>query len=197
MHPGPLLSANRAPFGYTGGVEFEQLIETRYSVRGYRPDPIPEPLLQQVLRAGILAPTAANRQPFRILVLETESRRAELRTVYHREWFTEAPLILVVVAVLEEAWVRRFDALNHYLVDAAIVMDHMVLAAADVGLGTCWICAFDPHAARTVLALPPGTEPVAMSPLGYARDDGPPPAKSRRPPRELVFRNEWGRSERE
>ena len=129
-------------------MNFAELIRQRYSVRAYKPAPVPDDLLAQVLEAGRLAPTAANKQPFRVIVIHTKGREAELRRIYHRDWFTQAPLILCVCTVRAEAWKRAmYDGKSHADVDAAIVMDHMVLAAADLGLGTCWIAAFDPAAA--------------------------------------------------
>ena len=73
-------------------MEYLELIRKRYSVRAYKPDPVPDELLAQVLEAGRLAPTAANKQPFRIIVIHTKGREAELRRIYHRDWFTQAPL---------------------------------------------------------------------------------------------------------
>ncbi len=173
-------------------VDFDQLIQTRYSVRAYRSDPVPDELLQRVLRAGILAPTACNRQPFRIIVIQTAPRREELSRLYPRgPWLVEAPLVLAVVGVLGEAWVRRSDGLNHYLVDAAIVMDHMVLAATEAGLGTCWVCAFDPAVARQTLALPEGVQPVAFTPLGHPSGASTAPPRVRRPLEELVMLERW------
>jgi nitroreductase len=169
-------------------MEFAELISSRYSVRAYRPDPVPDDLLARVLEAGRLAPTAANRQPFRLIVLHTAGRKEALRRIYHREWFGAAPLVIGVCAVPAEAWVRR-DGVNYAFVDAAIVMDHIVLAATDLGLGTCWVAAFDPPAARQVLGLPDGIEPVAFTPLGYAADA--PRVKERKALAELVRWERW------
>ena len=82
-----------------------------------------------------------------------------------------------------EAWTRR-DGKSYVDVDVTIAMDHLILAAHDLGLGTCWIGAFDPEAAREVLGLEPGLEPLALTPLGYPADEGRP--KKRRPYSELV-----------
>lgn len=169
-------------------MEFTELIRSRYSVRAYRPDPVPDALLTRVLEAGRLAPTAANRQPFRLIVMHTVGRQEELRRLYHREWFGQAPLVIGICAVMAEAWVRR-DGVNYAFVDAAIVMDHIVLAAADAGLGTCWVAAFDPLAAREILHLPDGVEPVAFTPLGFAADA--PRPKERKPLAELVRYERW------
>ncbi len=171
-------------------MSFQHLIRNRYSVRAYKPDPVPDDLLAQVLEAGRLAPTAANKQPFRVIVIHTAGRAAELRRIYQREWFTQAPLILCVCTVRAEAWQRTmYDGKSHADVDATIVMDHMILAAAELGLGTCWIAAFNPAAAREILALPPEVEPVLFTPLGFPADELRP--KERRPLAELVKYERW------
>jgi nitroreductase len=173
---------------------FLDLARRRYSVRSYRPDPVPDDLLATVLEAGRLAPTAANRQPIRILVVHTAGREAELRRIYDRDWFVEAPLILCVCAVPGDAWRRTmYDGRSHADVDATIVMDHLVLAAADLGLGTCWIAAFDPAAAQEVLGIPPEGEPMLVTPLGFPAADAAPPARhaERRPLDEIVRYERW------
>jgi nitroreductase len=141
--------------------------------------------LQRVLRAAQLAPTAANRQPFRVIVAETQGREAELRRLYHREWFSQAPLVIGVCAVPSEAWTRR-DGKNYADVDATIAMDHLILAATALGLGTCWVAAFDPAVARALFRLPDGIEPLAFTPLGYPADQSQP--KTRKSLAELVIR---------
>ena len=118
-------------------MEFLQLVRQRYSVRAYKPDPVEEEKLQEILEAGRLAPTAANRQAFQIIVIQTKGREEELKQVYGRDWFVQAPLVLCVCAIPAENWTRRGDNKNYYDVDAAIVMDHLILAAASMGLGTC------------------------------------------------------------
>lgn len=171
-------------------MSFQDLIRNRYSVRAYKPDLVPDDLLAQVLEAGRLAPTAANKQPFRVIVIHTRGREAELRRIYQREWFVQPPLILCVCTVRAEAWQRAmYDGKSHADVDATIVMDHMILAAAELGLGTCWIAAFDPNAAREILALPAGVEPVLFTPLGFPADHLRP--KERRPLAELVRYERW------
>jgi nitroreductase len=169
-------------------VDVLETIAARHSVRGYRPDPVPDDVLRQVLEAARRAPTAANRQPFRLLVLHTEGREEELARIYGRRWFTQAPLVIGVVAVPGEAW-RRMDDKPYDEVDATIVMDHLILAACGLGLGTCWVAAFDPDAAREVLGLPDDVEPVAFTPLGYP--DKPASQTSRRPLEELVKYERW------
>ncbi|MBN1922309.1 MAG: nitroreductase family protein [Anaerolineae bacterium] len=171
-------------------MSFSRLILDRYSVRAYLPDSVEDEKLHQVLEAGRIAPTAANRQPIHVIVVHTAGRETELKRVYSAEWFARAPLVLAVCGVEAAGWSRtRFDGKSYLHVDAAIVMDHMVLAATELGLGTCWIAAFDPQAAREVLALPEGVEPILLTPLGYpANAPGP---KTRKPQFELVHYERW------
>ena len=164
------------------------MIETRYSVRGYKPDPVDDDTLGKVLEAARRAPTAANRQAFRLIVIHTRGREKELALVYGRPWFTDAPLIIAVVALPGEAW-RRMDGKPYDEVDATIAMDHLVLAATALGLGTCWIAAFDPDAAREVLGLPDDAEPIAFTPLGYP--DKAASTTGRMPLDELVRYERW------
>ncbi len=163
-------------------------IEGRHSVRRYKSDPVEDEKLTRVLEAARQAPTANNQQPFRILVVHTRDREEELQRVFGRRWFTQAPLVIGFVALRDEAW-RRSDGKSYEEVDATIAMDHLVLAATALGLGTCWIAAFDAAAAREVFHLPEGVELVALTPLGYP-DKGP-AATSRRPLEELVRFERW------
>jgi nitroreductase len=166
-------------------MEFADLVRTRYSVRSYRRDPVEPEKLERVLEAARLAPSACNRQPFRILVIPTAGREAELARIYQRPWFVQAPLIIAACGVASEAWVRR-DRKIYADVDVTIAMDHLILAATGEGLGTCWIAAFDPVAARNVLHLEPGWEPIVFTPLGYSTDS--PRPKQRKPLAELIKR---------
>ena len=170
-------------------MEYSQLIAQRYSVRAYRPDPVEDEKLKQVLEAARLAPTAANRQPFQLVVMHTAGRKEELGRIYRREWFVQAPIIIAVCAVSSQAWVRESDRFNARMIDATIVADHLILAAADLGLGTCWIAAFNVAAAREVLGLPEDVEPVIFTPLGYPADV--PGPKVRKSLEELVRYEHW------
>jgi len=164
-------------------MEFSDLIQKRYSVRAYKSLPVEEEKVHQVLEAARLAPTAANKQPFRFIVIKTKGREEDLKRIYGREWFIKAPIVICACAVISEAWIRR-DGKNYADIDTTIAMDHLILAAAELGLGTCWIAAFDPSEARKILKLPAGVEPVAITPLGYPADEW--RAKTRRPLSELV-----------
>jgi nitroreductase len=168
-------------------VDFLELAESRYSVRSYKSSHVSDDVINAVLSAAVLAPTACNRQPFRILVLPTHGHEQDLLRIYSHAWFVQAPLVIAFVGVLSESWTRR-DGVNYTFVDVAIAMDHLILAATEKGLGTCWVAAFNASAAREVLGLPNGVEPVAFTPLGYPGDS--PGPKERRAVEQLV---KWGR----
>jgi nitroreductase len=168
---------------------FLDLIKQRYSVRAYKPDPVEDDKLRQVLEAVRWAPSACNRQPYQLIVIDTVKQAEGLRQIYHRSWFySQAPLVIAMCGLTEEAW-RRRDGQNYQYVDAAIAMDHLILAATELGLGTCWVAAFDVQAARRVLGLPLNVEPVAFTPLGYPADE--PGPKDRKPLDELVRYECW------
>ena len=166
-------------------MDFKELIRARYSCRAYRDDPVEEEKLAAVLEAARLAPTACNRQAFRLYVVPTAKRQQALQQLYGREWLAQAPLLIGIAGEPGRNWVRR-DGRNYVDVDCAIAMDHLILQAADLGLGTCWIGAFDSAAARQLLELPPDWEPIAFTPLGYPADKIRP--KTRKPLEELVVR---------
>lgn len=168
-------------------MEFTELIHKRYSVRAYLPDPVSDEALHQVLAAAQIAPTAANRQPFQLVVIHTQGKEDEVRRLYGREWFLQAPLVIVACGLPDQGWVRGFDKVNYSIVDVAIAMDHLILAAADLGLGTCWIANFNPENVREALGLPEGVEPIAMTPLGYPADQ---PAPKERKPLDMLVRYE-------
>ncbi|MGB9977634.1 nitroreductase family protein [Methanobacterium sp.] len=169
-------------------MEFLELIEKRYSVRAYNPENIEDEKLNTVLEAARLAPTAVNYQPFQIIVIHTKDREMELNRIYPAEWFVQPPIILCICAVRDKAWTRR-DGKNFMDIDAAIVMDHIILAATSVGLGTCWIGAFDAKSAKEILNLPEGVEPILFTPLGYPADE--PGTKRRKELSELVRYEQW------
>jgi len=169
-------------------MDFSELVTFRGSIRGYKPDPVEEEKLLAVLEAARMAPTAHNNQPFRLIVIHTKGREDELAKIYGRPWFTQAPIVICIVGVPSEGWVRQ-DGENYMLVDVAIAMDHLILEATNLGLGTCWVGAFSPEAARDVLALPPDVVPVAFTPLGYP--DAEPREKVRKNLNELVKYENW------
>lgn len=167
-------------------MEYSELIKKRYSVRSYKSDPVEEAQLGQILDAARLAPTGANRQAFQLIVIHSAGKEDELRIIYDKAWFVQAPIIICACAIGEEGKPFRESAAFR---DVAIVMDHLILAATNLGLGTCWIGAFDPDAARDILGLPEEAVPVAFATVGYSNDQ--PRPKQRKPIGELVRYERW------
>lgn len=145
---------------------FLDLAKHRYSVRNYKPDPVPDEDLNYVLEAGRIAPSAVNYQPWKFLVIRDQETLAGVHTLYHREWFRQAPVVILLLADHSQSW-HRSDGKDHADVDVAIATDHMTLAATDRGLGTCWICNFDKGKTVRHFKLPDHLEPIVFLPLGY------------------------------
>lgn len=163
-------------------MEFYDVIGKRRSIRSYKPDPVPDEALRRIGEAVRSAPTACNRQPYKMWIVRNPEKRAALAKVYAQKWFAEVPAIAVIAGRESEAW-RRLEGDTIVNVDAAIAMEHFMLAATAEGLGCCWICAFRRAEADKALGLDPEYHAVALSPLGYpAAEPGP---FSRKPLSEL------------
>ncbi len=148
-------------------MEFHDVLKTRRSIRGFKPDPVSQELLDRVFEAVRIAPSACNLQPWKFLVLRTPEPKALVYEVYNRgAWLREAPMIVVALGNRKTAW-KRLDGTSAHVIDVSIAMEHLVLAAANEGLGTCWICAFDQAQLHHKLGLSSEWDVVAMTPLGY------------------------------
>jgi nitroreductase len=177
-------------------MKFIELAKKRVSVRGYTAKPVSDEILNEVLEAGRLAPTAKNLQPFQFVVVCDQAGLAALAKGYAAPWFAEAPVVIAICVEPSKGWTRdRTDGKNYCEIDAAIAADHMTLAATDLGLGTCWVGAFDPAVIREALALPAGIEPLILLTLGQPDDEGRP--KTRKPLDELVRYEKWSDSGQE
>jgi len=145
--------------------------------------------LNRVLEAGRLAPSASNKQPWRFIVVTDDKVKEKLRAAYNKEWFVSAPVIIIGCAVPEEAWVRK-DGQEYWMVDVAIALQNMILAATELGLGTCWIADFHEKAVQKALKLPSNIRVVAMTPLGHPVKERR-PARKRKPLTEIVHHEQW------
>jgi nitroreductase len=151
-------------------MEFTELIRNRESIRNYDPEkPVPQKVLDKILEAGRIAPSACNDQPWMFLVIRSEQMLHAVRDCYSRPWFKEAPLVLVVVGLKDKAWVRSFDGYNSIETDVAIAFTHLMLAAENEGVGTCWIEAYDPKILRKALDLDESQVVFGITPLGYPK----------------------------
>lgn len=153
-------------------MEFFELITERYSVRKFRPEHLPQDLIDRILTAGLKAPTGCNYQPYRILVLNTDDSIAKLKNCTRCHF--KAPTALLVCHNRAESWKRPYDGALASPVDAAIVTTHMMLAAWDLGAGSCWVMHFDPAAMRKTYHIPGELEPLALLVMGYPAEDAKP-----------------------
>ncbi|HOD18467.1 MAG TPA: nitroreductase family protein [Candidatus Cloacimonadota bacterium] len=151
-------------------MDFRELVQTRHSVRDFLPEPIPENVLNEMLEAARLAPSAQNRQPWRFVVITNREKIKEmvLKTGLlglSNYFIRSAPC--VVVACADTTKNRRINDQDYYLVDTAIAFQQMILMAWSHGIGSCWMAAFDEKKLKAWLELPESWRIVAMSPFGY------------------------------
>lgn len=149
-------------------MDFMEVVKNRMSCRAYLPDKeIPREVLEKIAEAGRAAPSACNLQPWRLLFFTSPERLKEVQNCYAGRWVDNAPCMLAVVGSRSSAWVRP-DGYNSLETDLTIVMDHLILAAENYGVSSCWIAAFDNAALRKTLGLKQDEEVFAITPLGYA-----------------------------
>ena len=153
-------------------MEFEKLIADRYSVRKFKPEHLSKEVIDKILAAGHLAPTGCNFQPQRILVLNTDESLEKLKSCTKCHF--NAPTAMLICHNKEESWRRRSNGELSSYVDASIVTTHMMLAAHNIGVGTCWVMAFEPDAMRENYNIPEHIDPVALLVMGYPADDATP-----------------------
>ena len=153
-------------------MDFEKLITERYSVRSFKPQHLPKDVIDKILQAGHKAPTGCNKQPQRILVLNTDDSIEKLKGCTRSHF--HAPTAMLVCHNREESWVRRYDGALSSPVDAVIVTTYLMLAAQNEGVGSCWVMSFDPVAMRKAYHIPDHMEPIALLVMGYPSDDAKP-----------------------
>ena len=166
-------------------MDFLKLSDSRYSVRGYQARPVPDELLDKVLEAARLAPSAVNKQPWKFVVVRSEEAKSRLRGCYDREWFATAPVYIVVCGDHSASWKRPADGKDHCDIDVAIATEHITLSATSLGLGTCWVCNFDAVACKALLGLSEEWEPCVIIPIGFPATDST-PSKNRKDLSEIV-----------
>ncbi len=144
-------------------------IKKRRSVRGYLDKTIPKQVLDCILEAARLAPTAANKQPFKLILVTDKQNKAKLVEASRKQTFIEeAPIVVVGCAFPEESY-QTIGGTIHTSeeIDVSIVFDHLMLQAAEEGLGTCWIGAFDESKVKEILNIPSNVKVIGLTPLGY------------------------------
>ncbi len=156
-------------------MEFMEVIRERRSIRKYKDDPVPDDALKEILTAGQLAPSGANRQPWHFIVVRDPDTKESMDIP---EWASRAPVVLAVCGDPEISG-------NWYVVDPTIALEHMILAAANRGLGTCWVGKLNrDERVKEALGVPDHMHVIAVTPIGYP-DESPKP-KGRKKLEEIV-----------
>ncbi|SHE46739.1 Nitroreductase [Caldanaerobius fijiensis DSM 17918] len=170
-------------------VEFYDVVEKRRSIRKYINKPIPEDTIKKVLNAARLAPSWANKQCWRFVVVSDPELRLKLGEVMknnpNKSCYEDAPIDIVICARREDSGIH--DGKEYFMFDVGLAMENLVLAAAQEGLGTCIIGWFDGAPIKKLLGIPEQYEVVAVTPLGYPAET--PNARLRKPLDEIVFYN--------
>jgi len=164
-------------------MEIQEAIEKRKSIRNYQDKLIPENKLQKVLEAARLAPSGANRQEWKFVVVRDIEKRKQLsKAANGQAHVAGAPVVIAGVATGADR--IMMCGVPAYPVDLAIAIDHMTLAAVGQGLGSCWIGAFSQDEARKVMGIPDNYMIVGLLTLGFPADEGRP--KTRKSLDEIV-----------
>lgn len=153
-------------------MDFYEVIRTRRSIRSYKPDPVPDDVLTRILEAARIAPSGSNRQPWKFIVVRDEELKRRLAIACHNQMFiAEAPVVIVACGY-NIHWNRgEYMGDLSMLVDVSIAFTHLILAARAEGLGTCWIGSFSNEEVKRILGIPKDVNVVAITPLGYPRDE--------------------------
>lgn len=145
-------------------MSFLDIVKSRYSVRNYTSNRVEKEKLNKILEAANAAPTAANLQPVRLIVIQEKEglkRLSKGADIYN------APLAIIVCADHSRAWTRPFDGKKTTDIDASILTDHMMLEATELGLGSVWICYFKPEIIKKEFNIPEFVEPINILAIGY------------------------------
>lgn len=151
-------------------MEFIELAKERFSVRKYSDKKIESDKLEKILSAGMAAPTAKNNQPFRIYVIQSEEALATIDELTRCRF--GAGTVLLFTYDTNEEWNNPLeDGVRSGVQDASIVATHVMLEAADLGIGTCWVCFFPNSQLEQKLEIPENEKAVLLMPMGYAAED--------------------------
>jgi len=161
-----------------------EAIKTRRSVRSYQDRPVEKEVLERILEAARMAPSARNRQAYKFVVVTDKEIRKKLAIAAHNQHFVaEAPVVIVAVGLTPKEIMSCGIPTDP--VDVAIAIDHITLAAVEEGLGTCWIGAFEQEEVCKILNIPSQYKVIELLPLGYPADSSS-RQKYRKPLKELV-----------
>ncbi len=151
-------------------MSFTELVKKRFSSRKFTNKLVEKETITKILETVRLAPSAKNLQPWHFVVLTEKQQIRKIASCYKNVWLKQAPVIIVACGDHNVSW-RRSDGKDHCDIDVAIAVDHLTLAATNLGLSTCWVCKFNAMQCADILMLPDGIEPVVLIPLGYPAEE--------------------------
>ena len=160
-----------------------EAIKRRQSVRSYQDKEIPKEMLQQILEAGRLAPSAKNNQPWKFIFVKDNNLKKKLISACKNQGFGGEASVGIVGCAINPSYEMGSGDYS-YSVDLAIALDHMSLQAVALGLGTCWIGAFYQDKVKDILGIPEDIRVVALMPLGFPKKLG--PKTGRKPLSEII-----------
>ena len=170
--------------------DFLQLTTDRFSCRHYSQEPVDKQHILHVIQCAQLAPSACNRQPWKFVVITEPDTLSQIYDCYDRDWIRQAPAAIIVLGNRNEAWHRSHDQYDATDIDIAITTEHICLAATELGLGTCWICNFNPTILRSAINAPAEWEPLVIIPIGHPAEGCVAKEKVRKPLDEIL---QWGK----
>lgn len=148
---------------------FSELAKERFSCRKFSSKTVEQDKIDIILNAALAAPTAVNKQPQRILVINDSEKLEKLKEC--TKYTFDAPLCFIVCCDSSKAYTRGYDGKNSAEIDASIVTTHMMLQAQDIGLGTTWVMAFNPTKVRECFSIADNLDIIALLPTGYPAED--------------------------
>lgn len=182
-------------------MNFDQILENRISVRSFDSKPVKEEDLISIVEAARLAPSACNSQTWRFIavtdrgVIQMICDEA-MRPVIPNRWLKQAPLVIIGCSKLDIISNRigtKVTGIEYYQIDLGIAMEHMVLKATELGLGTCWIGWFDENKIKELLEIPKRIKVSAMLAIGYPKNEIA-KKRNRKPIENIMFAEKWGQS---
>lgn len=167
-----------------------EAILTRRSVRSYKDKEIPEEKLQKVIESARMAPSARNKQDWKFVIVQDEEVKNKIQEAAGGQKFVnEAPTVIAGVSTKPDK--RMKCDIPTGVVDVSIAMDHITLKAAEEGLGTCWVGAFEQEEVKEILNIPEGCKVVALMPIGYPEEELEVLYKKRKNPEDITCRDSY------
>ncbi|MBD3352021.1 MAG: nitroreductase [Candidatus Lokiarchaeota archaeon] len=170
-------------------VDFYKVIKARRSIRKFTSEPISEDILERILNSARLAPTWANMQGCRYIIVDDKENVNKLKKAINQKWLKTVHLFLVI-CIQERRSGKNPNGIKYFTVDAAICMEHLILAATNEGLGSCWIGYFNEKDVKNALDIPKRERVIGITPLGYPATK--PKEQERKDLGKIVYKNRYG-----